>query len=109
MSQFKYFHSLQDDGAPLARRGDGPRAPSLAQLGAEHGFRRVFENDPDIGGRYSVLSYFGLVPAAVAGYDVGAVLASASAAMEECRPRRTTRAWYSARRSASSPCRAATS
>ena len=38
------------------------RARSLAQLGAEHGFRRVFENDPDIGGRYSVLSYFGLVP-----------------------------------------------
>jgi hypothetical protein len=30
----------------------------------------VFENDPDIGGRYSVLSYFGLVPAALLGYDI---------------------------------------
>lgn len=43
---------------------------SLAVLGAERGFARVFENRPDIGGRYSVLSYFGLVPAALLGYDV---------------------------------------
>ena len=34
------------------------------------GFRHVFINPPDIGGRYSALSLFGLVPAAVAGYDV---------------------------------------
>ena len=42
----------------------------LAKLGAERGFSRVFENPPDIGGRYSVLSYFGIVPAALLGYDV---------------------------------------
>ena len=83
MSQFKYFHSLQGDGAHYVAVTDP--GTSLAQLGAEHGFRRVFENDPDIGGRYSVLSYFGLVPAAIAGYDVGAVLASAVEAMEACR------------------------
>ncbi len=83
MSQFKYFHSLQGDGAHYVAVTDP--GSSLAQLGAEHGFRRVFENDPDIGGRYSVLSYFGLVPAAIAGYDVGAVLATAQAAMEACR------------------------
>src|SRR4051794_19805435 len=75
MSQFKYFHSLQQDGAHYVAVTDP--GTSLAQLGAEHGFRRVFENDPDIGGRYSVLSYFGLVPAAIAGYDVRAVVASA--------------------------------
>ena len=40
----------------------GPRSPHLA---AERGFRRCFENPPDIGGRYSVLSYFGMVPAAL--------------------------------------------
>ena len=40
----------------------------------EHGFRRVFQNDPDIGGRYSALSYFGLVPAALMGVDVEALL-----------------------------------
>jgi glucose-6-phosphate isomerase len=39
----------------------------LAQLATERGFRHVFENRPDIGGRYSALSYFGLVPAALAG------------------------------------------
>jgi len=43
---------------------------ALCTLGAERGFRRVFENRPDIGGRYSVLSYFGMVPAALLGYDV---------------------------------------
>ena len=83
MSQFKYFHSLQGDGAHFVAVTDP--GTSLAKLGAEHGFRRVFENDPDIGGRYSVLSYFGLVPAAIAGYDVGAVIATAREAMEECR------------------------
>jgi glucose-6-phosphate isomerase len=82
MSQFKYFHSLQGDGAHYVAVTDP--GTSLAQLGAEHGFRRVFENDSDIGGRYSVLSYFGLVPAAIAGYDIGAVLATAQEAMEAC-------------------------
>jgi glucose-6-phosphate isomerase/transaldolase/glucose-6-phosphate isomerase len=51
---------------------------SLAKLASERGFSRVFENDPDIGGRYSVLSYFGLVPAALLGYDVAALCRSAS-------------------------------
>jgi len=83
MSQFKYFHSLQGDGAHYVAVTDP--GTSLAQLGAEHGFRRVFENDPDIGGRYSVLSYFGLVPAAIAGYDVRAVVATAVEAAEACR------------------------
>jgi transaldolase/glucose-6-phosphate isomerase len=38
------------------------------------GFREIFINMPDIGGRYSALSYFGMVPAAIAGYDVAALL-----------------------------------
>jgi transaldolase / glucose-6-phosphate isomerase len=38
------------------------------------GFRRVFESDPTVGGRYSALSYFGIVPAALAGYDVATLL-----------------------------------
>jgi transaldolase/glucose-6-phosphate isomerase len=42
----------------------------LAALATERGFRRCFTNQPDIGGRYSVLSYFGMVPAALLGYDV---------------------------------------
>jgi len=52
----------------------------LAALAAERGFRRCFENPPDIGGRYSVLSYFGMVPAALLGYDVAALCERALAA-----------------------------
>jgi transaldolase / glucose-6-phosphate isomerase len=37
-------------------------------------FRRIFINQPDIGGRYSALSYFGMVPAAIAGVDVTTLL-----------------------------------
>jgi transaldolase / glucose-6-phosphate isomerase len=82
MSQFKYFHSLQGDGSRFVAITDP--GTSLAQLAAEHGFRRVFENDPEIGGRYSALSYFGLVPAALAGVDLAAVLRTAQEAMEAC-------------------------
>jgi transaldolase / glucose-6-phosphate isomerase len=57
----------------------------LVDEGGERGFRRVFENDPDIGGRYSVLSYFGLVPAALMGADVRGLLESAQQAEEACR------------------------
>ncbi|HEV3401311.1 MAG TPA: hypothetical protein VG078_05775, partial [Acidimicrobiales bacterium] len=42
----------------------------LGTLARERGFRKVFENRPDIGGRYSALSHFGLVPAALLGVDV---------------------------------------
>ncbi|WCB92644.1 hypothetical protein DSM104299_01341 [Baekduia alba] len=51
----------------------------LATLGEEHGFRRVFANDPNIGGRYSALSYFGIVPAALLGADLKALLGGATA------------------------------
>ncbi|GAC1571399.1 MAG: bifunctional transaldolase/phosoglucose isomerase [Candidatus Elarobacter sp.] len=47
----------------------------------ETDFLRVFVNDPNIGGRYSALSYFGMVPAALAGYDVTAILDRAINAM----------------------------
>lgn len=51
----------------------------LHRLAEERAFGRVFVNDPDIGGRYSVLSWFGLVPAALAGVDVTALLDAADA------------------------------
>ena len=63
MSQFKMFHERQPDGAHFVAVTD-PGSP-LVDLASERGFRHVFENDPDIGGRYSVMSYFGLVPAAL--------------------------------------------
>jgi transaldolase/glucose-6-phosphate isomerase len=46
----------------------------LAELASERGFRQRFLNPPDIGGRYSVLSYFGLVPAALLGIDIARLL-----------------------------------
>jgi hypothetical protein len=46
----------------------------LAELAASKGFLRTFINPPDIGGRYSVLSYFGTVIAALVGYDIKALL-----------------------------------
>ena len=46
----------------------------LEKLAAEHGFRKVFAGDPNIGGRYSALSAFGIVPGALMGVDVRALL-----------------------------------
>jgi transaldolase / glucose-6-phosphate isomerase len=54
------------------------------ELARERGFRRVFENDPNIGGRYSVLSLFGLVPAALAGVNIEGMLHQAQVAEQNC-------------------------
>jgi glucose-6-phosphate isomerase/transaldolase/glucose-6-phosphate isomerase len=57
---------------------------SLERLAREEGFRRAFLNPPDIGGRYSVLSYFGLVPAALMGIDIAVLLDRADRMREGC-------------------------
>ena len=57
---------------------------SLERLAQEQGFRRVFLNPPAIGGRYSVLSYFGLVPAALMGINVATLLDRADCMREGC-------------------------
>jgi transaldolase/glucose-6-phosphate isomerase len=49
----------------------------LAQFAEEKKYRRVFVNPADIGGRYSALSYFGLVPGALLGADVNGLVATA--------------------------------
>lgn len=56
----------------------------LASGAAIRGYRRTFINPGDIGGRYSALSYFGLVPAALMGADLEALLGSAADAMATC-------------------------
>ena len=56
----------------------------LAVEAANRGYRRAFINPEDIGGRYSALSFFGLVPAALMGADLEALLASAADAMAKC-------------------------
>ncbi|HXQ45991.1 MAG TPA: bifunctional transaldolase/phosoglucose isomerase [Caulobacteraceae bacterium] len=57
---------------------------TLDRLAAEKGFRRVFHGDPAIGGRYSVLSNFGMVPAAAMGLDVRAFLEDAAVMANAC-------------------------
>lgn len=57
----------------------------LEILARERGFEQVFANPSDIGGRYSVLSLFGLVPAALLGLDVQRLLDRAIRMAERCR------------------------
>ena len=66
------FVAITDAGTPLER------------LGREAGFRRVFLNPADIGGRYSVLSWFGMLPAALVGIDVARLLDTAAAMRDLC-------------------------
>jgi glucose-6-phosphate isomerase len=56
-----------------------PGSP-LEKLGTELGYRKVFLADPHVGGRYSALTAFGLVPAGLAGADIGGLLDDAAAA-----------------------------
>ena len=57
---------------------------ALEELAGAEGFRQVWSGRPDVGGRFSVLSSFGLVPAAACGLDVPAFLAPAREMAERC-------------------------
>ena len=76
---YSHFRSLVDAKLGKERAGHNfvavtdPGTP-LEGLAREQGFRRTFGNPPDIGGRYSVLSYFGLVPAVLTGVDIRELL-----------------------------------
>jgi transaldolase/glucose-6-phosphate isomerase len=59
---------------------------SLEKVATKQGFARIFHGDPMIGGRYSVLSAFGLVPAATAGIDLRTLLNHALAMVRSCGP-----------------------
>jgi transaldolase/glucose-6-phosphate isomerase len=62
----------------------------LEQQAERQGFRRVFAGTPSIGGRFSALSPFGLVPAALMGLDVAAFLGRAAFLVRACRPESDT-------------------
>ncbi len=66
------FVAITDPGRPLDK------------LATETGFRRTFLNPASIGGRFSALSFFGLVPAVMIGVDVKALLERANAMVEIC-------------------------
>ena len=69
------FVAITDEGTPAHHRAQAER------------FRDIFINPSDIGGRYSALSFFGMVPAALMGIDLDAMLTGASGMAEACRRR----------------------
>lgn len=81
LSAFKYFYNLlmdvyEGDKEEVGKHFIGITDPNSKLIGMseEYQFRDLFINDPNIGGRYSVLSYFGLVPATLIGVDVPEIL-----------------------------------
>ncbi len=66
------FVAITDEGTPLQR------------MAGENNFLRAFLNPPDVGGRYSGLSYFGLVPAALMGIDTRRLLSSGEEMARAC-------------------------
>jgi transaldolase/glucose-6-phosphate isomerase len=70
----RHFIAITDPGSSLEHRAK------------EQSFRHVFHGVPSIGGRYSVLSPFGLVPAAIAGIDVAEFIRLTRMMMRSCGP-----------------------
>ncbi len=89
LSMFKYFWqrvgdlTLNPGRAFIAITDPGS---GLERIARERAFRAVFLNPTDIGGRYSALSLFGLVPAALAGVDIARLLQSARRIASRCGP-----------------------
>ncbi|MGP8120293.1 MAG: bifunctional transaldolase/phosoglucose isomerase [Xanthobacteraceae bacterium] len=70
----KHFIAVTDPGS------------SLEKVARSRGFAHIVHGEPTIGGRYSVLSPFGLVPAAIAGLDLGTFLDATAAMVRACGP-----------------------
>ncbi|MBI5946191.1 MAG: bifunctional transaldolase/phosoglucose isomerase [Chloroflexi bacterium] len=88
LAAFDYFWELS--------KGDGSRfmvttdaGTSLEKLAKERGFRKVFNADPMVGGRFSALTDFGLVPAALLGMDIEKLLSSAEKIQKASRDNRS--------------------
>lgn len=81
---FRYFYNRVADALGSEKAGahfvaiTDPDSP-LVETAVQYNFRHCFINDPNIGGRYSALSYFGLLPAALVGADLARLLDRASA------------------------------
>jgi len=93
LSFFRYFYSQlekkkkESPGNNFIAITD-PGTP-LVKIAEQYQFRKVFLNQPDLGGRYSVLSDFGLVPMALMGIDIGALLSSAKQMEDSCKSEST--------------------
>jgi transaldolase / glucose-6-phosphate isomerase len=80
LSLFAYFFSLVDHGNSFIAITDP--GSGLEALASKHAFRRTFAGDPNIGGRYSALSAFGIVPGALMAIRVRLLLEGAPQAWE---------------------------
>jgi glucose-6-phosphate isomerase/transaldolase/glucose-6-phosphate isomerase len=88
---YKYFRNLVEETAGKERAGRNfvaitDSGTSLARLAEEAKFRQAFLNPSDVGGRYSVLSFFGLLPAALMGIDINKLLGRADGMRKRCVP-----------------------
>ncbi|MBI4201885.1 MAG: glucose-6-phosphate isomerase [Chloroflexi bacterium] len=89
LSFYTYFRRLLEGVVGQEKAGESfvaitdPGTP-LQRMAQEQGFRHAFLNPQDIGGRYSVLSLFGLVPAALQGIDLEKLLARAETMRQAC-------------------------
>jgi transaldolase / glucose-6-phosphate isomerase len=82
LSQFEYFWEKSGSGERFIAITDPGSA--LEELAGTRGMR-VFAGEPTIGGRYSALSPFGVVPAALMGIDIERLLVAAERMAEACR------------------------
>lgn len=90
VSQYRYFYDRVEKRLPKASAGDHFIAITdsgswLETHAKEKKFRKIFVNPGDIGGRFSALSYFGLVPAALIGLPVQKILAQTLGFLTEAR------------------------
>ena len=86
---YQYFHRLVARQVGVERAGSHFAAITdlgtpLEELARDRGFLRVFATSPNVGGRYSALSYFGLAPAALAGVDIGRIIERAEMMAQSC-------------------------
>lgn len=86
---YRYFHQLvarhvggECTGSRFAAVTD--TGTPLEKLARDRGFLRVFINPPNVGGRYSALSFFGLTPAVLAGVDIGRIIERAEMMAQYC-------------------------
>jgi len=89
LSFFKFFYNRVAEAVGVDDAGKHFIAitdlgSKLVDLAEDYKFRQTFINDSNIGGRYSALSYFGLVPAALVGVDIGTLLDRATEMMDAC-------------------------
>ncbi|HKY55663.1 MAG TPA: bifunctional transaldolase/phosoglucose isomerase, partial [Anaerolineales bacterium] len=84
MAAFDYFWKLSsEDGSHFVATTDP--GTSLEALARKHNFRKIFSADETVGGRYSALTDFGLLPAALLGIDLDRLLDKANWMRAQCR------------------------